>query len=112
MNMYSTQLTKFQTELDSFTTANLDQNFSYLLYSIEGILGFCLVASLLGALGVFATHLFDIYNCRMMVHLSWVVFGTSYIGVIFLTYMFVVGGSTGYQTCGYFSKALTNQTEF
>lgn len=76
------------------------------------MLGFTLVASLLGLLGVFATHIFDIYNCRMMVHLSWILFGVSYLGVILLTYLFVPGGSIGQQTCNYFGKALTNQTEF
>jgi cytochrome c biogenesis protein CcdA len=81
-----------------------------LLYTVEGVLGFTLVASLLGLLGVFATHIFDIYNCRMMVHLSWIVFGFSYLGVILLTFLFVPGGSVGYQTCNYFGKALTNQT--
>lgn len=34
MNMYSTQLTNFQKELDTFATSQFDQNLSYLLYTV------------------------------------------------------------------------------
>jgi hypothetical protein len=110
--MYNNQLTKFNTDLDNFSNDQLDNNFSTLLYLMEGVLGFTLVAALAGLLGVFATHLFDIYSCRMMVHLSWSLFGLTYLGVIALTFIFVPGGSVGQQTCTYFSNSLNNRTEF
>lgn len=112
MSMYSAALTQFNTDLDAFSKAQVDDNFSVLLYLVEGVLGFTLVAALLGLMGVFATHLFDIYNCRLMVHLAWVIFGISYLGVVALTFIFVPGGSVAQQTCTYFNKSLTNQTEF
>lgn len=112
MNMYYAGLKQFNTDLDAFSKAQIDSNFSVLLYIIEGVLGFTLVAALVGLMGVFATHLFDIYNCRLMVHLSWVIFGLSYLGVIALTFIFVPGGSIAYQVCNYFQKSLTNRTEF
>lgn len=112
MNMYNAGLKQFNTDLDNFSKQQIDANFSKVLYLVEGILGFVLVAALTGVMGVFATHLFDIYNCRLMVHLSWVIFGVSYLGVIFLTFLFVPGGSVAQQTCNFLQKSLTNKTEF
>lgn len=112
MGMYKTQLNQLNTKLDTFSAEYFDSNLSSLLYLIEGVLGFILVASLLGILGVFATFLFDIYNCRLMVHLSWVILCICYIGVIVLTFFTVPGGSVGNQFCNYYEKALTNRSEF
>lgn len=112
MGMYQTQLNKLNTKLDTFSAENFDNNLSFLLYIIEAVLGFILVASLLGILGVFATFLFDIYNCRLMVHLSWVILCLCYVGVVLLTFLTVPGGSVGNQFCNYYEKALTNRTEF
>ena len=48
---------------------------------------------MLGLLGVIATHLFDIHNCRMIVHLSWIVLMLAYYGIIVLGFIFLPGGA-------------------
>jgi hypothetical protein len=69
-----------------------------------------MVSSMLGLIGVFATHIFDIYNCRTLVHVSWVLFGITYLGILALTYFFVPVGSIGQQFCTFYEGILTNQT--
>ncbi len=63
-------------------------------------------------IGIILTYIFDLHNCRMMVHLSWVIFGIMYFGVIISIFLFIPGGIVGNDFCKYYSSMMTNQSTF
>jgi hypothetical protein len=63
-------------------------------------------------LGVVATHLFDLFTCRRMVHLGWTVFGIVYIGIIVVTFFVLSVGGIGYGFCEYYKTMLTDQSAY
>jgi hypothetical protein len=112
MDMYNTQLTQFNVEIDTFSNRYFDQLFSWGIYAMEGIVGFILAACLMGIAGGIATHCFDMYNCRTMVHLSWIIMGIMYFGVLGMTYVFLPVGSVGIDMCRVYQQTLNNQTYY
>lgn len=112
LNMYNSQLASFEKEMNAFSSQYFDQIFQWGVYAMEGIVGFILAACLMGIAGGIATHFFDMYNCRTMVHLSWGILGLMYFGVLVMTYAFLPAGSIGMDMCKVYNKALTNQTYF
>lgn len=62
--------------------------------------------------GGIATHCFDMYNCRTMVHLSWGIMGLMYFGVLVMTYVFLPGASIASDFCKVYKQTLTSQTDY
>ncbi len=87
-------------------------SFGKLLSILEGVFAFVLTGSLLVLLGVISSHVFDIYNCRTMVHLGWTIFGLTYVAIIGLTFVFLSVGSVGYGFCSYFDMMINDQSAY
>lgn len=112
LSMYNTQLSSFVSEIDSFSNRYFDQMFQWGIYAMEGIVGFILAACLMGVAGGIATHCFDMYNCRTMVHVAWGILGLMYFGVLAMTYVFLPAGSVGMDMCKVYNRALNNQSYY
>lgn len=108
----SQNLLSIQASLDSFSNAVFDQIFSWILYLIEGMIGFILVGSLLCILGSIATHSFDIFACRTTVHIGWVIYGLTYFGIIVLTFLFFALGGLSYTFCDFYGSMINSQSSF
>ena len=61
---------------------------------------------MLTLVGSFSTAIFQIFDCRKMVHLGWVIFGFSFVGGLILMYLFIGLGSIGYGFCQYYDGLL------
>jgi hypothetical protein len=51
----------------------------------------------------------DIFQCRTLVNLGWIIYGIAYFGVIILSAVLLSGGSLAYGFCNYFDGMLNNQ---
>lgn len=100
------------TEFTTFSDEYFIQAFGTALSVFQGVFAFALTGSLLALLGVVATHLFDLFTCRRMVHLGWTVFGIVYIGIIVVTFFVLSVGSIGYGFCEYYKTMLTDQSAY
>lgn len=112
LDMYNSYLKGFNSELDSFSSRYFDQLFTWGIYAMEGIVGFILAACLMVISGGIATHCFDMFNCRTMVHLGWGIMGLMYFGVLCLTYIFLPVASIGTDMCTTYKQTLTNQSYY
>lgn len=99
MTLNSNYLTSMQVSIDAFSRSIFDNLFNWGLYLVQGVLGFILAASLLLLLGIIATHSLELYSCRTSVHLGWVTFGVTYIGIVIMSFVFFSFGGVSYQFC-------------
>jgi hypothetical protein len=94
--MYNYYLQNSKIDIDSFVNLYIYSYMDMVLYVLEAVVGFIMISILLGILGVFSTHVLDLYSCRGMVHLSWYLMGLTYIGVLISSYFFIPVGNMGY----------------
>ena len=110
--MYNHQLGVVVTEYDKFAKEYFETKFGSAITVFQAVFGLALAGSLMVLLGVASTHLFDLYNCRHMVHLGWTIYGFTYIGVIMVVYYTFSIGSISYNFCQYFNDMLTVQVSY
>ena len=110
--MYNHQLSVAVTEYDTFSKEYFQEKLSTYLTIFQAVFGLALAGSLVILLGVASTHLFELLNCRKMVHLGWTIYGLAYFGVIVVTYYSLSVGSISYNFCGYFHDMLTVQVSY
>jgi hypothetical protein len=61
-----------------------------------------MVGSAICFIGIIGTHIFDIYECRGLVHMAWGSFGIFYLGILAYTYAFFPLGSVTYEMCNFY----------
>jgi len=99
LNMYIYQLEVNVDELKLIVEEYFTKYFSQFLYAVQIIIAVILVGTMLTLIGSFSTAVFQILDCRRMVHLGWVMFGFSFVGGLILMYLFIALGSVGYGYC-------------
>lgn len=112
LNMYIFQLDTEIEELKLIVEEYFAQYFSIILYTIQIIISICLVGTMLTLIGSFSTAIFDILDCRKMVHLGWFIFAFSFVGGLILMYLFIGVGSIGYGFCQYYDGLLNGKDTF
>lgn len=73
------------------------------------MVGFILAGSIFIIFGTISTQILDIFACRTLVNLGWVIYGLAYFGIIVLTAVLLSGGSLGYTFCNYYGNMLNNK---
>ena len=110
--MYNHQLGVAVTEYSKFNSDYFINKFGSSLTIFQAVFGLALAGSLIILLGLSATHLFGLHNCRYMVHLGWTIYGLTYFGVIMVTYQLVSVGSISYNFCRYYKDMLNVQVSY
>ena len=112
MSLNEGYLNSILVSIDSFSASMFDSVFNWGLYLIQAILGFVLAASLLLILGVISTHYLGLYSCRTSVHLGWVTYGATYLGIVILCFIFFSLGGISYQFCEFYGSLIKNDSSF